>query len=529
MKHLTKTVLFTVLALILYSCHQSWEDHYKTQNEALLEKKLMELINEQSDLSLFASMLKKSGYDKVLSANQAYTVWAPDNAALASVDTSDMDDVNKIVRNHIARFSYPSSGVQNVAVSMLNGKNVHFIQKEEGLVFGDRKLLKEDLAVGNGILHVIDGMVTYYPNVWEYLSSAANVDSLRDFMYSFEEYFFDERNSLIIGTNDQGQILYDSIIIYSNELFDYLGNLNHEDSLYTMLFPDNQAWTEAYDTISTYFKYSGSVSTDTVLKAEADLNQSSITKFVIAKDLIFRGNMTRDELLASDTLVSTGGHVFRDPALLFASATDSTMSNGRCFITPKLNYSTDVWCKPIVVEAEHVRGRIHDRCQLNNRNSLRSWLDTAISNSGYIEVSPISASAQPIVTFDIPNTLSTAYNIYCVFVPPNVNNKNKDTAELLPTKIRYTIEYLSASGNSTSRTYSRPALYVTNPREMTKMLVTQTAAGVPDPFRFNFCNYEEELTTVRITLTNIVTNAEFESKKFTRDMLIDCIILEPVY
>ena len=235
--------------------------------------------------------------------------------------------------------------------------------------------------MGNGILHVIDGMVTYYPNVWEYLSSAANVDSLRDFMYSFEEYFFDERNSLIIGTNDQGQILYDSIIIYSNELFDYLGNLNHEDSLYTMLFPDNQAWTEAYDTISTYFKYSGSVSTDTVLKAEADLNQSSITKFVIAKDLIFRGNMTRDELLASDTLVSTGGHVFRDPALLFASATDSTMSNGRCFITPKLNYSTDVWCKPIVVEAEHVRGRIHDRCQLNNRNSLRSWLDTAISNS----------------------------------------------------------------------------------------------------------------------------------------------------
>ena len=121
MKHLTKTVLFTVLALILYSCHQSWEDHYKTQNEALLEKKLMELINEQSDLSLFASMLKKSGYDKVLSANQAYTVWAPDNDALASVDTSDMDDVNKIVRNHIARFSYPSSGVQNVAVSMLNG------------------------------------------------------------------------------------------------------------------------------------------------------------------------------------------------------------------------------------------------------------------------------------------------------------------------------------------------------------------------------------------------------------------------
>ncbi len=529
MKHLTKIVLFIALATMLYSCNQAWEEHYKVQNEALLEKKLMELIDEQPDLSLFASMLKKTGYDKVLSANQVYTVWAPGNEALAAVDTSNLNEVNKIVRNHIARFSHPSSGVHSAAVSMLNNKNVHFVQKEGDFIFGDRKLLEADLTVGNGILHIIDGMVTYYPNVWEYLGSAPNVDSLRNYMYSFEEYYFDEENSLIIGTNDLGQIVYDSIIIYTNKFFDLLGELNNEDSLYTVLFPDNQAWTEAYDTISTYFKFSGSVSTDSLLMAEAKEKQSTVSKLIIAKDLIFRGNISKEDILASDSLISSGGEIFKNPALLFASATDSTMSNGRSFITPKLNYTTDVWCKPIVVEAENVRGRLYDRCQLFNRDSYRSWLDTAISNSGYVEVSPLSTSAQPVVTFDIPNTLSAAYNIYCVFVPANVNNKNKDTAELLPTKIRYTIEYLNASGRSTSRTYSRPALFVTNPREMTKMLITQTAAGVPDPFRFTFCNYEEEVTTVRLTLTNIVTNTEYESKQYTREMLIDCIILEPVY
>lgn len=529
MKHLTKTVLLTALALMLFSCNQTWEDHYKAQNEALSEKRLMELINEQPDLSLFASMLKKTGYDKVLSANQVYTVWAPDNTALAAVDTSNMGEVNRIVRNHIARFSHPSSGVQNAAVNMLNGKNVHFLHVEGEYIFGDRKLIESDLTVGNGILHVIDGTVTYYPNIWEYLGSAANVDSLRNYMYSFEEYYFDEENSLIIGTNDSGQILYDSIIIYSNLLFDYLGELNNEDSLYTVIFPDNQAWTEVYDTISSYFKYSGSVSTDSLIKAAADEKQSSVSKLSIVKDLIFRGNMSREEVLASDTLVSTGGYVFRDPALLFASASDSAMSNGRSFITPKLNYTTDVWCQPIVVEAENVRGRIFDRCNLNNRYVMRTWLDTAISNSGYVEVTPLSTTAQPIVTFDIPNTLSTAYNIYCVFVPPNVNDRDMDSAKLLPTKIRYTIDYLNASGRTTSRTYSRPALYVTNPYEMTKMLVTQTAAGVPEPFRFNFCNYQEEITTVRLTLTNIVTNTEYESKLYSRDMMIDCIILEPVY
>jgi hypothetical protein len=55
-----------------------------------------------------------------------------------------------------------------------------------------------------------------------------------------------------------------------------------------MLFPDNQAWTEAYDTISSYFKYSGSVSTDSLIKAAADEMQSSVSKLAIVKDLIFR-------------------------------------------------------------------------------------------------------------------------------------------------------------------------------------------------------------------------------------------------
>lgn len=529
MKHLIKNVLFIALAIGLFSCNQTWEEHYKTQNEALIEKKLMELIYEQPELSLFTAMLEKTGYDKVLAASQVYTVWAPNNDALATVDTSNINELNKIVRNHIARFSHPSSGVQNEAVSMLNKKNVHFVREDQNLVFGDRTVLEQDLSVGNGILHIIDGLVTFYPNVWEYLGSADGVDSLRNYMYSFEEYFFDEENSLVVGINDLGQTVYDSIIIYSNPLFDFLGELNNEDSLYTMLIPDNQAWTEAYDTISSYYKFSGSVAGDSVEKAEADLMQSSVTKLVITKDLIFRENLSKDQILARDSLISSGGNVFKNPGFLFNNSTDSTMSNGRSFITNKLNYTTDVWCKPIVVEAEDVRGRLFERCQLYNRDTYRSWLDSAVSNSGYVEVSPSSTSAQPVVSFDIPNTLSTAYNIYCVFVPANVNNKNMDTTRLLPTKIRYSVDYLNASGRPTRRTLSRPALFVTNPREMTKMLVTQTSAGLPEPFSFPFCNYEEEITTVRLTLNNIVTNAEIESGQYTRDMLIDCIILEPVY
>lgn len=529
MKHLIKTVLFAACFLLLYSCNQTWEDHYKIQDEALLEKKLMELISEKPELSIFAALIEKAGYDKVLSANQVYTVWAPTNAALADVDTSDLNEASKIVRNHIARFSYSSSGVQHVTINMLNKKNIHFEKKNQDLIFGDQKLLEQDLTVGNGVLHIIDGLVTYYPNVWEYLSTAEQVDSLKQFMYSFEEYTFDEHNSLVIGINDMGQTVYDSIINYSNALFDAYGQLNNEDSIYTMIFPDNEAWTAIYDTVSSYYKFAGSISTDSLLKTQADLNQRSVSKRIISKDLIFRENLTKEDILSRDSLVSTGGHVFKDPALLFDAASDSLMSNGRVYITNKLNFSTSVWAKPLIIEAESVKGRLFERCQLYSRDTYRSWLDTAISNSRYIEVSPTSASAQPVVSFELPNTLSTAYNIYCVFVPPNVNDQKKDSSELLPTKIRYTLTYLNASGRSTNRTYSRPALFVTNPHEVTKMLVTQTAAGLADPFTFPFCNYHEEITTVRLELTNIVTNAEIEAKQFTRTMLIDCIILEPVY
>jgi len=60
------------------SC-SDWDDHYEADNTILDSQQatLWENISKNANLSQFASLLKKAGYDEVLNASQTYTVWLP--------------------------------------------------------------------------------------------------------------------------------------------------------------------------------------------------------------------------------------------------------------------------------------------------------------------------------------------------------------------------------------------------------------------------------------------------------------------
>ena len=74
-------------------------------------------------------------------------------------------------------------------------------------------------------------------------------------MKSYNEIRFDEINSAQ-GPTVNGQVTYlDSVINEYNEWFGRIGQLNREDSSYTMFAPTNKAWAEAYEVAKTYFVY----------------------------------------------------------------------------------------------------------------------------------------------------------------------------------------------------------------------------------------------------------------------------------
>ena len=119
-----------VAALALAAC-ADWNDHYDADTSLLdtQHATLWQNISQNENLSQFASLLKKAGYDEVLNATQTYTVWAPVNGTfdyetLASLSSDRL--LKEFVENHIARNNYPASGAVDQRVYTLNEKLMLF-------------------------------------------------------------------------------------------------------------------------------------------------------------------------------------------------------------------------------------------------------------------------------------------------------------------------------------------------------------------------------------------------------------------
>jgi hypothetical protein len=195
----------------------------------------------------------------------------------------------------------------------------------------------------------------------------------------------------------------------TNDLLELVAELNTEDSIYTAILPDNNAWTEAYDRIFPYFK--------TTVADGGEEIQMKRTKWMLVKNLFFRGKIATP--VTADTLYSTLGLPYAAPALLFENAQSNIMSNGLSYVSPQLKYTAnEAWFSPIRIEAEY---NFFGRTTSNYEPSILSGLGTGanISARNYALFTDISQSSLSnlSVTFPIPNTLSGKYNIYCVFVP----------------------------------------------------------------------------------------------------------------
>lgn len=506
------TYLVILLALILSACDNDWDTHYGEGTAQESELNLLEFIGSQPDLSIFYQMLQISNYDLVIKDAQAYTVWAPSNTALQDVDLADKQLVTEIVSNHIARFSISTSGVKYVPVYMLSLKFVSFEASNSGYSFGRNELVQSNLRAKNGLVHVISDYVPYIDNIWEFIGSADGLDSLRSYMYAQGGDVFDAASSTEIGINDDGKPIYDSIFISANNLLIELGALDTEDSVYTVLLPNNTAWNDAYERISPSFK--------TRLLDGGNPTQILNTKHAIIQDIIFRGRLTNPGDM--DSLISTSNNVFHSPAYLFENVIQNDVSNGIAFVTNHLQFkAADSWQPEIRVEAESPIGRTKINMDIYPRSSLGTGFE--LSNRRYIVVEPTSTSSltKPSVTFEIPNTLSAKYNLYCVFAPSSIGGKD----DVRPTQANFYLKYREDEAKTQLDKLRWKKLSVpentTDSTQITKMFLTE----IEFPYA-NVTNDEDEILPAAVLL-KVEAAVRKETTELTRSLRIDCIILEP--
>jgi len=535
MKSTKKRIIYAGLAVFTaFICAVSCtdrDDHFETSKEVSDRATLWELISQQPELSTFAALLEKVSYDRILSGEQVYTVWAPENDALTGIDLNNTEAALRLVTNHIARYTSPTSAtevVDSVILYMLSEKKLSFLRSGGNYYMGGVELAMKNLAAKNGILHTLKKQIAFEPSLWQYME-AAGYDSIRSYLYSFNKQEFYRSYSKEIDYNEEGMIVYDSVFYNQNELWYVykgakgIGYLNNEDSLYTMILPDNKAWKEVYNRTFDYFK------PDPRLK-NPDSVQVANTRYSIVQDLVFRGKINPWSYSETDTLFSTRSAPIINPARIFAGSTPVQVSNGWVYPVSRLNYELhESTVKPIQVEAEYSSGRWHNP-MLDVSDIFSYYVPDipGVSKNGYLYVKPKYPGATPSVSFELPDVVTAEYDIYCVCLAQSYVENIKDETQWRATRLKFEIQQWDRIGKkedskswTTITEFSEPVSstkYITRPDSISKILITEK-------FRFPFANFKETDNVFRLKVISELLRSD-QATKFKNEVRIDYILLE---
>lgn len=429
----TKLIILPLLAAILLSgCNNDWDDHYdnsgKSQNE-----NLMELISSDSNLSVFAQALRQTGTDKLLESDQTYTVWAPSNQALAGINLSDSASVFRMVNNHVARFTNPTSTKGHIV--MLNGKSMTFTDSK---TFNGAPISEADISASNGVLHILSEQIVYLYNIREMIDADDRFNSLSEFIGQFDRKIYNEELSTT----------HDSVFTDYNPLLEHskygIGDIADEDSLFTMILPADEAWKAELERVMPSYQV---YHTDQVI---ADSTQQVQTAQAILGGLTFRGIINEQ----ADSLISVTGEVIRPVADYLAGYERIEASNGIIYIAHSQLNANDscVWNHILTTEAEEMDSRVAvsgTNCFI--RNTDINSLVQGVSANSYLEAS--SGNVDGGVTFDISNVLATKYDVYVDFVNPVVDGPNLAEEK---TKCVFRLIYRGANGRNSVQNVNTP-------------------------------------------------------------------------
>ena len=329
--------LLLIISCALFSC-EKWEDRVTLTNESL-GRNLLEQISTQSDLSKFQELLVKSGYDKLISASQNYTVFAPTNKALEGFDLTSLKDsasIKAFVGNHIAVQSYsmPLTTTEN-RIKLLNGKYSSFTK---GLL-GDSPISAPSIFVGNGVLHILDKYSPVLPNIWTYINDSKVEYTQNKVLANLVYLSFNPAKAIIdsiSGTTGRPIYRAGSGLELKNQFTDAVYDLTDESKQYTYFILNDQAFASEIAKVSPFFK---TTTTDSTYNAAS---------WNVIKDVAVEGYYTPDKL--PEVLKSKFG--VEIPLNKTAILKSIKMSNGIAYVLNKVDFKLQDKMQPIVVEAE---------------------------------------------------------------------------------------------------------------------------------------------------------------------------------
>jgi uncharacterized surface protein with fasciclin (FAS1) repeats len=333
-------ILFLLATVIgLNGCKNAVDEHNEIVNVDF-STDLLQKIATQANLSKFTEYVRSTGYDKLLTSSQTYTVWAPTNDALATLDAAIVSDPVKLkdfVANHIGltATAAPKSITDTVRVLLQNKKYATMV----GPTFEEAAVVGSPAFVKNGALYVIDKPVPTKLNVWDFMLSSSDAPLQSNFITNLSTQVIDTANATVIGYNSSGNPIFapDPPMVSRNLYWNSVADLRVENQQYTFFMLQDATYTAERSRLEPFYA-----------------NGSS---FVLVRDLVVKGLYTLDKL--PDTLLSTRG--VKIPVKKSAIVKSYRSSNGMVYVMNALPFRTKDKVPAFKVEGELPAGFRSDR------------------------------------------------------------------------------------------------------------------------------------------------------------------------
>ncbi len=349
-KTITGLVLF--FTLVLTGCNK-WKDHTKIGQQDLTQN-LLQAISSNTDLSKFKEYVTLAGLDSVLQASKTFTVWAPTNAALATIDPAVVADKAKLrdfIMNHISyQLYFIRDAAVPVRIQMLNGKYNNFSASK----FDEASFITTDRYVSNGVLHSIDKMVPPLQNIWDFVNSTTSLYAQNAYLLTLNFLSFDPSKAIIDSISViNGQPVYrpGTGYVQRNLFNDRVFDLKREDMQYTYFVMQNTNFVVEADSLKNYFVSSSTAATD------------SLTRWNVVKDLAYDVPWSTPAAIPQPLTSRSGVTVPVNTAFVVEV---KKMSNGYVYVMSKLDVPTVNKFLPITFQGENPSGFLSDRTANTN-------------------------------------------------------------------------------------------------------------------------------------------------------------------
>lgn len=550
-----------VAAATSCSDFSDYNEAYTDGINASADKTLWENIESNPQLSKFASLVKKAGFDTNLQSSHYYTVWAPLDDAIDLTQYESMTSsqlLEEFVENHIADYNHAASGEIDERIRALNNKSFDF-KGNGSYTFDGIEVANANLPSTNGVLHTLKEVALFYPNAYSYLlEKGTGLDSLRAYFKRYEQTYLDEDKSVIGPIVDGKQTYIDSVMVTSNTMVSALrASLDEEDSSYTAILPTDTAWKMQYAKIKPCYSYlatmkaqdlesatsASSIPTKDLKIDNAYLSDSLIKKQVVS-DLFFSNtntynvklNQESPAFIPTDTLVSTSRNMLSNPSDILAQTVSvEKLSNGKVYLVDSVaTYSWESYSPEIVSDARRNSGLVLNGNTHNQSLTIKDGDESYTIN--YLWAEPKTNYSKPEVYVYLPNVRSTTYNFYCVFAPGW--DSNADTLSTMPNKVNFTLNYLNAKGALADWKFSSDGAenpktqvaFINDPvkTDYKGMLIPDTMFIGKFTFPVSYAGLSSQDIAPNIKISTPFSQFSSDMKVYTRDLRIIGFILKPV-